>query len=45
MYDSYNAEVAVTIVSSIRLENAPDIYSEFNTVKFDLTDKHDKHIM
>ena len=45
IYDSYNAEVAVTIVSSIRLENASDIYSEFNTVKFDLTDKHDKHIM
>ena len=45
IYDSYNAEVAVTTVSSIRLENASDTYSEFNTVKFHLTDKHDKHIM
>ena len=43
-YDSYNAEVAAT-VSSVRLENASDTYSEFNTVKFDLTDEHDKHIM
>ena len=41
MYDSYNAEVASTTVSSIRLENASDTYSEFNTVKFDLTDEHD----
>ena len=45
IYDSYNAEVASTTVSSIRLENASDTYSEFNTVKFDLTDEHDKHIM
>ena len=27
------------------LENASDAYSKLNTVKFDLTDKHDKHIM
>ena len=40
-----NAEVAATTVSSIRLENASDTYSEFNTVKFDLTDDHDKQIM
>ena len=45
IYDSYNAEDAITIVSSIRLENVSDTYSEFNTVKFDLTDDHDKHIM
>ena len=45
IYDSYNAGVAATTVNSIRLENASDTYSEFNTVKFDLTDKHDKHIM
>ena len=43
--DSYNAEVAATTVSSIRLENASDTCSEFNTVKFDLTDEHHKHIM
>ena len=45
IYDSYNAEVEVTPVSSKRLENASDTYSEFNTVKFDLTNKLDKHIM
>ena len=45
IYDSYNAEVAATTVCSIRLEDASDRYSEFNTVKFDLTDKHDKYIM
>ena len=44
IYDSYNAEVAAT-VSSIRLENVSDTYSEFNTVKFDLTDNHEKQIM
>ena len=33
IYDSYNAEVAVTTVSSIRLESASDTY------------EHDKHIM
>ena len=45
IYDSYNAGVAATTVNSIRLESASDTYSEFNTVKFDLTDEHDKHIM
>ena len=43
IYDSYNAGVAATTVNSIRLESASDTYSEFNTVKFDLTDEHDKH--
>ena len=45
IYDSYNAEVAATTVRSIRPENASDTNSEFNTVKFDLTDEHNKHIM
>ena len=45
IYDNYNAEVASTTVSSLRLENASDRYDEFNTVKFDLTENHDKHIM
>ena len=45
IYDSYNAEVAARTVSSIRLENASDTYSEFNTVKIDLTDKQGKNIM
>ena len=45
IYDSYIAEVAATTVSSARLENASDTYSKFNTLKFDLTDEYDKHIM
>ena len=45
IYDSYNAEVAATRVSFISLENASDTYSEFNTVKFDLTDEYYKHVM
>ena len=46
IYDSYNAEVAAKTVSFIRLENTSNTtYSKFNTVKFDLIDNHDKHIM
>ena len=45
IYDSYNPEVAATTFSSVRLENASDKYSEFNCIKFNLTDEHDKHIM
>ena len=45
IYNNYNAEVAATTASSIRLENASDTYSEFNTVRFDLTDEHGKHVM
>ena len=35
----------MTPVSSKRLENASDTYSELTTVKFDLTNKLAKHIM
>ena len=45
IYDSYNAEVAAVQISSIKLENASDTYSEFNTIKFDLTDEHDRYIL
>ena len=45
IYDSYNAEVAVAQIDSIKLENASDTYSEFNTIKFDLTDEHDRYIL
>ena len=44
-YISYNAEVAVLQISSIKLESASDTYSEFNTIKFDLTDEHDRYIL
>ena len=45
IYDSYNAEVAAAQKSSIKLENVSDTYSEFNTIKFDLTDEHDRYIL
>ena len=45
IYDSYNAEVKTVQISSIKLENASDTYSEFNTIKFDLTDEHDRYIL
>ena len=44
-YDSYNAEVAAVRIGSIKLENASDTYSEFNTIKFDLNDEHDKYLL
>ena len=43
IYDSYNAEVAATNIKSIKLQNASNTYSEFNTVKFDLKDEEDKY--
>ena len=43
IYDSYNAEVAATNIKSIKLQNASNTYSEFNTVKFDLEDEEDKY--
>ena len=45
IYDSYNAEVAPVQISSIKLENTSDTYSEFNTIKFHLTDEHDRYIL
>ena len=45
IYDSYNSEVVAVQISSIKLENASDTYSKFNTIKFDLTDEHDKYIL
>ena len=45
IYDSYNAVVAAVQISSIKLENPSDTYSEFNTIKFDLTDEHHKYIL
>ena len=45
IYDSYNAEVAVTQIKSIKLQNASNTYSEFNTVKFDLEDQEDQYML
>ena len=41
IYNSYNAEVAATHIKTIKLQNASNTYSEFNTVKFDLKDEED----
>ena len=42
IYGSYNAEVAATNIKYIKLENASNTYSEFNTIIFDLEDEEDR---
>ena len=32
-------------IGLIKLENASDTYSEFNTIKFYLNDEHDKYLL
>ena len=44
-YDSYNAETAAVDIKYIRLQNASNTYSEFNTIKFDLTNKEDRYVL
>ena len=44
IYDSYNAEVAATQISSVQLENLNNKYGELNK-KYDLTEEHDKYEM
>ena len=44
-YDSYNAETAAVNIKYIRLQNASNTYSEFNSIKFDLTDEEDRYIL
>ena len=45
IYDSYNAEVAATNIKTIKLQNASNTYSEFNTVKFNLEDEEDRFVL
>ena len=45
IYNSYNAEVAANQIKSIKLQNASNTYSEFNTVKFDLEDEEDRYML
>ena len=45
IYESYNAEVAATHIKTIKLQNASNTYSEFNTVKFDLEDEEDRYTL
>ena len=44
IYDSYNAELAATHISSVQLENLNNKYGEINK-KYDLTEEHDKYLM
>ena len=44
-YDSYNAETAAVDIKYIRLQNASNTYSEFNTIKFDLTNEEDRYVL
>ena len=41
IYDSYNTEASATQIKSIKLQNASNTYSEFNTVKFDREGQED----
>ena len=41
----YNFSVAATQIKSIKLQNASNTYSEFNTVKFDLEDEEDRYTL
>ena len=45
IYDSYNVELASTKIKSIKLENGSNMYSSFNSVKFDTADTHDKYLL
>ena len=44
VYDSYNAELAATHITSVQLENLNNKYGEINK-KYDLTEEHDKYLM
>ena len=45
IYDSYNAETTATSIKYIKLQNASNTYSEFNTIKFNLEDEEDRFIL
>ena len=45
IYNIYNAEVAATYIKTIKLQNASNTDSEFNTVKFDLENEEDQYTL
>ena len=45
IYNSYNSEVAATKIKAIKLQNALNTYSEFNTVKFNVEDEEDQYTL
>ena len=44
VYDSYNAELAASHITTVQLENLNNKYGEINR-KYDLTEEHDKYLM
>ena len=44
VYDSYNAELAATHITSVQLENLNNKYGEINR-RYDLTEEYDKYLM
>ena len=44
MFDSYNAELASTILDKVKVENITNIYNVANDLEFDLTNKDQKLI-
>ena len=42
---SYNSEVAATKLKTIKLQNALNTYSKFNTVKINLEDEEDRYTL
>ena len=45
IYDSYNAETVAKSIKYIKLQNASNTYSEFNTIKFNLEDEEDRFVL
>ena len=45
IYDSYKAEAAAVQIGSIKFENVPDTYSEFDNIKFYLNDEYDRCLL
>ena len=45
IYDSCNAETAATSIKYIKLQNASNTYSEFNTIKFSPEDEEDRFVL
>ena len=45
IYDSYNAETAAVSIKYIKLQNASNTYSKFNTIKFNLEDEEDGFVL
>ena len=43
--DSYNAETAAVSIKYIKLQNASNTYSKFNTIKFNLEDEEDRYVL